>query len=222
MKGSEFSQLQAFTAVATCCNFRKAASQLGIAPSTLSQAINTLEDRLDVRLLNRTTRSVRLTPAGELLLARLQPLLKELDHSVAEVSDLGNQTAGHIRIVTSRAGARLALAPLAGKFCSIHPEIELDIAVDDTITNIVESEFDAGIRVGNLLERDMIALPLSPPQPIVVVASPAYVATHGQPKTPKDLHEHNCIRTAHPPRAWFFPGASRLANRSWSFYRPAT
>ncbi len=133
--------------MAACCNFRKAASQLGLAPSTLSQTINALEDRLDVRLLNRTTRSVRLTHAGQVLQARLQPLLQELDHSVTEVSDLGNRPAGQVRLVTSRAGVRLALAPLLGRFCPAHSEIDLDIRVDDTITNIVEHELDAGVRV---------------------------------------------------------------------------
>lgn len=220
MKGSEFAQLQAFAAVAACCNFRRAAGRLGLAPSTLSQAINALEDRLDVRLLNRTTRSVRLTQAGELLQARLQPLLRELDHSVIEVSDFGSRPAGQVRLVTSRAGARLALAPLLGRFCPAHPEIDLDVTVDDSITNIVENEFDAGVRVGNLLEKDMVALPLTPEQPVSVVASPAYIAAYGRPEIPSDLRDHNCLRTAHPTTGVVFPWRFR-DDRQASEFLPA-
>lgn len=217
MRGSEFAQLQAFVAVAACCNFRKAAGQLGLAPSTLSQTINALEDRLDVRLLNRTTRSVRLTQAGELLQARLQPLLRELDHSVTEVSDLGSRAAGQVRLVASRAGARLALAPLLGRFCPAHPEIELDITVDDTITNIVENKFDAGVRVGNLLEKDMVALPLTPSQPISVVAAPAYITAYGKPRTLRDLRDHNCLRTAHSTSGVVFPWRFREGRQTFEF-----
>ncbi|MDY0006627.1 MAG: LysR family transcriptional regulator [Spongiibacteraceae bacterium] len=217
MKGAEFAQLKAFVAVAECCNFRRAAGQLGVAPSTLSQAIAQLEDRLEVRLLNRTTRSVRPTPAGELLLSRLLPIMRDLDSSVDQVSSLGGLVSGRIRLVSSRAGARLALAPLLAAFGPAHPEIDLNITVDDAITNIVDHDFDAGIRVGNLLEKDMVALPLTPAQPVSVVAAPAYIARHGEPDSVQALRDHHCVRTQHPTTRVVFPWRLRDGKQNVEF-----
>lgn len=217
MRGAEFAQLQAFVAVAERCNFREAADHLGLAPSTLSQTIRSLEDRLDVRLLNRTTRSVRLTQAGELLLARLKPLLHELSRSVDAVSSLSDHQSGRVRLVASRSAARLVLAPLVGEFCRQYPNIEVELTVDDSITNIVESDFDAGVRVGNLLEKDMVALPLTPAQPVCVVASPGYIAEHGRPGSPRELRSHRCVRTGHSATGVVFPWRFRNGAHAFEF-----
>ncbi len=214
MNGSEFAQLRAFVAVAERCSFRKAADHLGLAPSTLSQTVRALEDKLDVRLLNRTTRSVGLTPAGELLLARVQPLLQDLAQSLHQV---GNMDTGRLRLVASRSAARLALAPALSGFGHQYPNIELELAVDDTITNIVERGFDAGVRIGNLLEKDMVAFPLTPDLPIRIVASPDYLRRNGEPQTAGDLRDHNCPRTVHSTTGQLFPWQLRDGKRRFDF-----
>lgn len=205
MKRADFSQLEAFVAVAERCNFKEAAAQLGIAPSTLSQTIRALEERLDVRLLNRTTRSVSLTHAGTELLARLKPALRSIDDALASANDVGKQAAGPLRVAASRAAARLVMAPMMGAFTLRYPHIRLELRVDDTLADIVSGQFDAGIRVGHLLEQDMVALRLTPDLPIRVVAAPDYLARHGVPQMPLDLRSHNCIRTAHATTGAIFP-----------------
>ncbi|MBP8925656.1 MAG: LysR family transcriptional regulator [Pseudomonadales bacterium] len=214
MDGTEFTQLRAFVAVAERCSFRKAADHLGLAPSTLSQSVRALEDRLDVRLLNRTTRSVRLTQAGEVLLARVQPLLQDLAQSLHQVS---NMDTGRLRLVASRAAARLALVPALSEFCHQHPNIELELTVDDTITNIVERGFDAGVRIGNLLEKDMVALPLTPDLLVSIVASPDYLRRYGEPQTAHDLRDHNCLRTVHSATGHLFPWRLQDGQRRFDF-----
>ncbi|MBK6286295.1 MAG: LysR family transcriptional regulator [Gammaproteobacteria bacterium] len=214
MGGAEFTQLRAFVAVAERCSFRKAANHLGLAPSTMSQTVRALEDRLDVRLLNRTTRSVRLTHAGELLLARVQPLLQDLAQSLHQVS---NMDTGRLRLVASRAAARLALVPALSEFCHQHRNIELELTVDDTITDIVARGFDAGVRIGSLLEKDMVALPLTPDLPLSIVASPDYLRRYGEPLTTDDLRDHNCLRVVHPTTGQLFPWHLQDGPRRFDF-----
>ncbi|MBK6582396.1 MAG: LysR family transcriptional regulator [Gammaproteobacteria bacterium] len=214
MGGAEFTQLRAFVAVAERCSFRKAANHLGLAPSTMSQTVRALEDRLDVRLLNRTTRSVRLTHAGELLLARVQPLLQDLAQSLHQV---GNTDTGRLRLVASRAAARLALVPALSEFCHQHRNIELELTVDDTITDIVARGFDAGVRIGSLLEKDMVALPLTPDLPLSIVASPDYLRRYGEPLTTDDLRDHNCLRVVHPTTGQLFPWHLQDGPRRFDF-----
>lgn len=205
MKATDYSQLEAFVAVAEYCNFRRAAEQLGIAPSTLSQTIRTLEEQLGVRLLNRTTRSVALSRAGEHLLAELKPALQSLQQVLASVHSFQHQAAGPLRLVASRAAAQLALAPVLGEFSRRYPHIELLLHIDDSISDIVREGFDAGVRMGHLVEKDMVALRLSPDQAIRLVASPDYIARHGEPKSPRELGQHVCIRTGHASTSVVFP-----------------
>ena len=217
MKGAEYAQLEAFVAVAERCNFRRAAAHLGLAPSTLSQTVSNLEDRLGVQLFNRTTRSVSLTRGGERLLTQLQPLLAELERAVEAAADLGEGDRGQVRLVCSRAAARLVLARLAVDFHREYPRIEVDITVDDGITNIVESHYDAGVRVGHLLEKDMVALPVTAEWPLHVVAAPAYLQQSGQPESPEDLRNHNCLRMRHTQSGTVFPWRFQRGRRRFDF-----
>jgi DNA-binding transcriptional LysR family regulator len=164
-----------------------------MSPSALSQTIRQLEARLGARLLNRTTRSVAPTATGEQLYARIAPLFRDMADAVAEASAASGQTSGTLRINTLGMAARQIIAPRLGRFHRAHPEVVLDIVVDDGLSNIVAGRFDAGIRVGGRLEKDMIAVRLTPDVRMIAVASPAYLAQHGTPDAPADLHNHACI-----------------------------
>ena len=158
MRGSEFAELKAFAAVVERASFARAAAHLGLSPSALSQTIRHLEARLNARLLNRTTRSVAPTAAGDQLYSRIAPLLREMADAVAEVSAASGQTGGTLRINTLGMAARQIIAPRLGRFHRAHPDVLLDIVVDDGLSDIVAGRFDAGIRVGGRLEKDMIAV----------------------------------------------------------------
>ncbi|MCW5672712.1 MAG: LysR family transcriptional regulator [Hydrogenophaga sp.] len=193
MRGSEFAELKAFAAVVERASFARAAEHLGVSPSALSQTIRQLEARLGARLLNRTTRSVAPTATGEQLYARIAPLFRDMADAVAEASAASGQTSGTLRINTLGMAARQIIAPRLGRFHRAHPEVVLDIVVDDGLSDIVAGRFDAGIRVGGRLEKDMIAVRLTPDVRMIAVASPAYLAQHGTPDAPADLHNHACI-----------------------------
>lgn len=193
MRGSDFAELKAFAAVVERASFARAAEHLGLSPSALSQTIRQLEARLDARLLNRTTRSVAPTAAGEQLYCRIAPLFREMAEVVAQVSAAAGQTRGTLRINTLGMAAGQLIAPRLGRFHRAHPEVVLDIVVDDGLSDIVAGRFDAGIRVGGRLEKDMIALRLTPDVNMIAVASPDYLAHRGTPRTPADLHGHACI-----------------------------
>lgn len=198
MRGSEFADLKAFCSVARTLNFARAAAALGISASALSQTIRGLEERLGVRLLNRTTRSVTLTDAGTALHERVAPLFEAFETAVSDVGRYRAEAAGPLRINAPRIVANLLLAPLLGEFHRAHPAIELEIAVEDRITDIVAGRFDAGIRLGERLEKDMVAVRLGGELATVVVASPAYAAKHGLPASPQELARHACIRFRWP------------------------
>jgi len=198
MRGSEFAELNAFAAVAEHRSFARAAAYLRVSPSALSQTIRGLEERLGVRLLNRTTRSVAPSEAGTRLLARLAPVLSELDSAVADVNTFRKRPAGVVRINTARFAAVRLLAPILGRFHEMYPDVVLDLVVDDTLTDIVEARFDAGIRLGERLAKDMVAVKLGGELTTNVVASPGYLARYGTPKTPRDLHKHRCINMRIP------------------------
>lgn len=217
MRGTSYAQLEAFVVVAELCSFVRASKRLGMAPSSLSQSIRALEDRLGVRLFNRTTRSVALTRAGEHLLERLKPAFRNIDQAMETVHSFSNETAGSLRIVTSQAGARLVLAPMLGAFSQRYPDITLDVRIDDAITDIVRQGFDAGIRIGHLLERDMIARPLGGELAMCLVAAPDYIARMGLPQTPADLRQHHCIQTAHAATGSVFHWNLRLGRQRISF-----
>jgi len=198
MRGSEFAELTAFAAIAAHGSFARAAAQLRVSPSALSQTIRGLEERLGVRLLNRTTRSVAPSEAGARLLARLSPVLLELDDAVADVGAFRDRPSGRVRINTGRMAAVTYVAPLLGAFHKAYPDIIVDLTVDDSLADIVEGRFDAGIRLAERLEKDMVAVKLSANMTTMVVASPGYLARHGVPKTPHDLQRHRCINTRYP------------------------
>ncbi|MDO9004649.1 MAG: LysR family transcriptional regulator [Aquabacterium sp.] len=193
MRGSEFAKLKAFAAVVERASFARAAEHLGLSPSALSQTIRQLEARLDAKLLNRTTRSVAPTAAGDQLYGRIAPLFREMADAVAEVSAAAGQTSGMLRINTLGMAARQIIAPRLGRFHRAHPDVALDIVVDDGLSDIVAGRFDAGIRVGGRLEKDMIAVRLTPDVKMIVVASPDYLSHRGTPRSPADLHSHACI-----------------------------
>jgi DNA-binding transcriptional LysR family regulator len=193
MRGSDFAELKAFAAVVERASFARAAEHLGLSPSALSQTIRLLETRLGTRLLNRTTRSVAPTATGQQLYDRLAPLLRDMAEAVDEASAAAGRTGGTLRINTLGMAARQVIAPRLGRFHRAHPDVVLDIVVDDALSDIVAGRFDAGIRVGGRLEKDMIAVRLTPDVKMVAVASPDYLAHHGTPRTPADLHGHACI-----------------------------
>jgi DNA-binding transcriptional LysR family regulator len=194
MRGLEFAELSAFVAVAERNNFARAALYLGIAPSTLSHNIKTLEERLGVRLFNRTTRSVALTEAGERLLSRVRPAFTDLDEAVESINDFRESVSGTLRISVSTLPSHMILAPVLKGFLDQYPAITLEIAVDDSLSDIVSGRFDAGIRYSNRIERDMVALKVGPDFRIVAVAAPSYLERYPAPQTPYDLQRHNCIR----------------------------
>jgi DNA-binding transcriptional LysR family regulator len=198
MSLASLADLQSFAAVARLRSFRKAAGELGVSPSALSHALRGLESRLGVRLLNRTTRSVAPTEAGQRLLARLSPTLQELGDALDEINSFRDSPVGTLRLNVPRAAAEYVLAPLATRFLLDNPGLRLEIVADDNLIDIVAAGFDAGVRFGERLAQDVIAVPLGPPQRFVVVGSPAYLAEHGIPRTPQQLSEHRCIRIRFP------------------------
>ena len=208
MRGSEFAELRAFSAIVERASFARAADHLGLSASALSQTIRQLEARLGVRLLNRTTRSVAPTSAGSRLHERIAPMMVEMDLAIAEAVAATGRTAGSLRINTLGMAAKKIIAPRLGRFHRAHPDIALDIVVDDGLSDIVAGRFDAGIRVGERLEKDMTAVRLTSDVKMLVVASPDYFVRHGEPNTPADLHRHACIN-------WRFPGSGRIYR--WEF-----
>ena len=208
MRGSEFAELKAFAAVVERASFARAADHLGLSRSALSQTIRQLEGRLGVRLLNRTTRSVAPTPAGSRLHERIAPMILEMDAAVAEAVAATGHTAGTLRINTLGMAAKKIIAPRLGRFHRANPDVVLDIVIDDALSDIVAGRFDAGIRVGGRVEKDMIAVRLTPDVKMRALASPDYLARRGEPKTPADLHKHACIN-------WRFPGSGRIYR--WEF-----
>jgi DNA-binding transcriptional LysR family regulator len=193
MNRAQFAELNAFVAVAERTNFARAAAHLGITASTISQTIRALEDRLGMRLLNRTTRSVSLTDAGEKLLDRIRPAITELGAAVEDLNEFRDNPRGTLRLNVSSVAAEIVLAPVIKDFLAAYPAISLDITLDDTNADIVSGRFDAGIRVGRLVARDMQVVRVSEPTRIIAIASPEYLLHHPAPKTPPDLQQHNCI-----------------------------
>src|SRR5258708_22312170 len=203
MRGCDFAELKAFAAIVERSSFARAAAHMGLSASALSQTIRQLEARLSIRLLNRTTRSVAPTEAGAGLYDRIAPMVEEWGAAVAEAVAATGRTAGTLRINTPGMAARKLIAPVVGRFHRAHPDVVLDIVIDDGISDIVAGRFDAGIRIGERLEKDMIAVRLTPDIAMLAVASPQYLAHHGEPKVPADLHRHACIN-------WRFPGSGAV------------
>ncbi|MGB7260063.1 MAG: LysR family transcriptional regulator [Pseudolabrys sp.] len=198
MRGSDFTEMSAFAAVAEQRSFARAAKQLGLARSTLSQNLRSLEERLGLRLLNRTTRSVSLTEAGERLLIRLRPALNELAAATIDLHALRKGASGLLRLVVQPPVATLLMGPLVGRFLEQYPDITLEVSVARMPADIVKSGVDAGIRFGEQVDRDMIAMRVMNEARFVVVGSPKYFARYPVPKTPNDLQHQNCIRSTLP------------------------
>ena len=203
MRGAEFAEMSAFAAIAEQRSFAKAAILLGIGRSTLSQNLRALEERLGVRLLNRTTRSVSLTAAGARLLARVGPSLVELNAAVDELADYRQSPTGLLRLVVQPPVATLLIEPILARFLCEYPGIQLDVAVVKMPADIASEGFDAGIRLGEQIDRDMIAMRVMGEVRFRVVASPDYLARHPQPRSPRDLRHHDCIRNRLPNGAIF-------------------
>ncbi|MCU1093347.1 LysR family transcriptional regulator [Stenotrophomonas maltophilia] len=193
MRGSDFAELRAFVAVVERQSFARAAEHLGLSPSALSQTIRQLEGRIGARLLNRTTRSVAPSATGELLYRRIAPLFREMAAAVADAGEATGRMSGTLRINTLGIAARTVIAPRLARFHRAHPDVVLDIVVDDALADIVRGRFDAGIRVGGQLEKDMVAVRLTPDMKMMAVASPDYLSRRGTPTSPAELHEHACI-----------------------------
>jgi len=187
-------ELTAFVEIAEQQSFSRAARSLGVSPSALSHTIRNLEAKLDVRLFNRTTRSVALTEAGEQMLLRVRPAMADLEDAVNEAASARNRPSGSIRISASESAARLLIRHVLPEFLKRYPDISVEFVVDTRLVDIVADGFDAGIRVLEDVPRDMIAIRFGPEMRFAAVASPEYLSDRTLPKTPRDLKQHNCIR----------------------------
>jgi DNA-binding transcriptional LysR family regulator len=208
--------LVAFRAVAQERSFTRAAAQLGVSPSALSHTIRGLEGRLGIRLLTRTTRSVVPTQAGERLLKSVGPHFDGIEAELDGLSDLRDRPAGSIRISTGIHAAESILRPALAKLLPLYPEIEVELSVNAGFIDIVAERFDAGVRLGETIAQDMVAVRIGPDMRMAAVASPAYFASRKPPRTPHELAEHNCINLRFPTLgglyAWEFEKAGRALN----------
>ena len=194
MKLNQLDGLMAFCKVAEHRGFTAAAAELEVSPSALSQAIRQLEARLGVRLLNRTTRSVSLTEAGEAYLARVGPALGQVIEAGEELNVLQGRPAGTLRLNAARISTAMVLQPMLAGFLQENPHVQLELTNDEGFVDIVEKGFDAGVRMGESVQRDMVAIPLGGPVTVAVVASPEYLRRIPAPRHPDELARHNCVR----------------------------
>jgi len=193
MKRDDLYDLAAFVVVAEHSSFTRAAAELGISQSALSHAIKTLEARLGVRLLSRTTRSVSTTDAGETLLRALRPALEDIATGVDAVGAMGGKPSGTLRITATKHAVSSVVMPVLPGFLAAHPNVQVDFVIDNNLTDIVAERIDAGIRFGDIVEKDMIAVRIGPDLRMVVVGAPSYFAEHPAPRTPRELARHRCI-----------------------------
>jgi len=213
MRGSEFAQLKALAMIVEMGSFSRAAAQLRLSRSALSETIRNLEQQLDVVLLNRTTRSVSPTEAGARLLARFIPAMADMESALQDVRSFASAPAGTLRVHAQRLAYEQFLRPSFHSFFSTYPDINLDVTIDDAVVDIVAGGFDAGLRLGELLEGDMVAVRLGADLKQIAAASPAYLAAHGMPQQPKDLLSHHCI-------GFRWPGQDAIYN--WEFNKDGT
>ncbi|MBY3328692.1 LysR family transcriptional regulator [Rhizobium laguerreae] len=193
MRHGDFSELAAFIAVAEAGSFTRAAAKLGLSQSAVSYSVRMLEQKLGVRLISRTTRSLSLTDAGQRMLRNLRPAFDHIESEIAAVTALRDKPAGTIRITTFRYAAISVLWPVVTKFLAEYPDIEMEIILDEGLTDIVADRFDAGIRVGEQVQKDMVAVKIGPDLRMAVVGSPSYFANHTIPQTPRELGEHRGV-----------------------------
>lgn len=197
MAGPDLNQLTWFQIVAEERSFTKAAARIGVAQSTLSHAIRQLEARLGIRLLTRTTRSVAPTAAGERLLQTITPRLAEIEQEIESLTSVRDRPAGSIRLTLSDHALDSVVWPKLKPVLAAYPDIKIELILDSTFRNIVEERFDAGVRLGESVEKDMIAVRIGPDWRLVAVASPGYLVERGRPVHPKDLVGHSCINMRH-------------------------
>ncbi|HZT77277.1 MAG TPA: LysR family transcriptional regulator [Vicinamibacterales bacterium] len=198
MQLNDLNVLAAFLAVAQERSFTRAATRVGVSRSALSHAVRGLEERIGVRLLARTTRSVAPTDAGEQLIARLGPALMDVNSVLDQIAGLSDRPSGRVRVVASRLAARMILAPKMARFAREHPDVVLDLTTtEESRVDLVREGFDAGIHLGEFVERDMVAVRVSKEQRAAIVGAPAYFAAHPKPKTPRDLTTHRCLNFRH-------------------------
>jgi len=216
MERSELGDLSAFLMVAETGSFTRAAARLGTSQSALSHTVRRLEERLGVRLFNRTTRSVAPTEAGERLIRNVGPRLEEIDAELKALGALRKKPAGAIRITTGELAAENILLPALMRLLPRYPDIKVELIIDYGLTDIVAERFDAGVRLGEQVAKDMVAVPIGPQMRMAVVGSPSYFAAHAPPKTPRQLAEHVCINLRLPTRgglyAWEFVKSGRVLN----------
>lgn len=217
MERADAGDLLAFLAVAKERSFTRAAARLSISQPTLSQIVQNLEQRLGVRLLNRTTRSVTPTQAGARLLLTIGPKFDEMDAELNALNELREKPAGTIRITATEYAAQAIVMPAMAKIGPLYPDIIVEVMIDVGLTNIVAAQYDAGIRPGELVAKDMIAVRVGPDLRMAVVGAPSYFATRKKPRTPQDLTQHNCINLRLPTHggtlyAWEFEKNSRDIN----------
>lgn len=186
--------VEAFLSVAQHRNFRRAAAELGVTPSAMSQAVRALEARIGAALFIRTTRSVGLTEAGERFLARAKPAFEELVAASAIARDLGQRPAGLLRLSVPRAVVPILLEPLIASFCQAYPDVEVEIAASEELVDLAARGFDAGVRMGQFIAADMVTVRLAPAFGLIIVGSPAYLARRRRPERPDDLRQHACLR----------------------------
>lgn len=208
MAGTDFNDLMWFKAVADEHSFTRAAARIGVAQSTLSHTIKRLETNMGIRLLTRTTRSVALTEAGERLLRVMAPRVAEIEEEIAQLMEFRERPSGSIRLTLSQHALDTVIWPKLKSVLLNYPDIGVELSLDSSFRNIVEDGFDAGVRLGESLEKDMIAVRIGPDWRMVAVATPGYVAAHGAPQHPQELIGHNCINMRHETRgglyAWEF------------------
>jgi DNA-binding transcriptional LysR family regulator len=205
MPSQNFSHLAAFIVVAKERSFTRAAAKLGVSQSALSQTIKGLEARLGLRLLTRSTRSVAPTEAGERLLQSVAPRFEEIEQEIAALSALREKPAGTIRITAGEHPAVTILQPALAKFLPDYPDIRVEVIVNYGLTDIVAEGYDAGVRLGEQVAKDMVVVRIGPQMRMAVVGAPAYFAAHRHPKTPQDLTQHNCINIRLPTYGGLFP-----------------
>jgi DNA-binding transcriptional LysR family regulator len=198
MQRDEAGDLLVFIAVAQEASFTRAAAKLATSQSALSHAVRRLETRLGLRLLARTTRSVALTEAGERLLGTIGPAFATIDNGVASLSELRDKPAGTVRMTTSEHAAHTVLWPVLAPLLRSYPDLHVELAIDSGLTDIVTERFDAGVRLGESIAKDMVAVRIGPELRMAVVGAPAYFAEHSKPKTPQALAEHRCINLRLP------------------------
>lgn len=216
MKRDELGDLLAFQTVAEERSFTRAAARLGTSQSSLSHVVRRLEEKLGVKLLNRTTRSVTPTEAGRQLLETLRPAFDDIATSLTQLNELRSRPAGTIRLTTSKSAAKSILLPVADQLMAQYPDIHIEITIDQRLVDIAKEGYDAGVRLGEQVDKDMIAVKIGPDVRMLAAASPDYFERHSIPKTPHDLTNHTCINLRFPTLGslyvWEFEKEGRPVN----------